>query len=330
MRMSLDVIPRMVGKTARDNVDQVMGIMNNTTWPVFMVGPSGSGKTLTAMNCAKLYAEKHNVPAFYIQLSPDQTKTTVILGYRLIAGTLKPVKGIVAQCMEAGGVLVVDEATHTTQEMLLMFNSVLDRTSVTSVGEEIVYAKDSFRVIFCSNDSQYAGNVRLPQSFAQRLVTFYFDYPSYEDEVKIAARIAKEEFTGTMDVPDSVVKYITSIVRELRTPQFPLSARNAAIATIRLAIASKDKCDDISDYFSKGQNPESMRRVIAKRVLGRDAKNNYELTSGEVGEFLTYVSKISIPVFKEIVMSACMFYLDVDGMELNRDTMKTKIESKII
>ena len=88
----------------------------------FVLGPSGSGKSIIAMNLARQYALAKNVPAYYVQLSPEQTKTSLILGLRLENGSLAVKNGVVADCMERGGIIIVDEATHSVQEILLMFN----------------------------------------------------------------------------------------------------------------------------------------------------------------------------------------------------------------
>lgn len=332
MEMDIRNVPSMVGEEAKARYTEAMGILESTKWPVYIVGPSGSGKSIMAMNLAKAYSQKHNVPAYYAQLSPDQTKTSLILGLRLVKGSLVPVKGMVAEAMTTGGIVVIDEATHTTQEMLLMFNSILDRTSVTSVGDEIVYALDTFRVVFCSNESSYSGNVELPQSFAQRLVAFHYGYPDFEDEVRIARKIAKDEYNGTFDVPRGVAKYITSLAREIRTEAYPLSARNIAIALIRCQIAPKDNVaeDKVDPYFSAGANVESMRRNIAKRVLGAEVDNAMSLVDDDVVGFVTYVSKIGIERFREIVMSAFMYYLCVDGSEINRDEVRNNLASSIL
>lgn len=337
MRLDLKRVPKMVGDNAKKKFYESLEVLRRTNWPLYFVGPSGSGKTLIAMNLAKAYAMENNVPAYYAQLSPDQTKTSLILGLRLVNGTLKPVKGMVADAMEKGGIVVIDEATHTTQELLLMFNSILDRTSVTSIGDEIVYAKDTFRMIFCSNDSRYAGNVKLPQSFAQRLVTTRFDYPNIEDEIKIAMKMAKSEYSGEISAPKSVARYLVSFIRDVRNDEFPLSVRNAAIALIRLQIAfdlepeitQKELEERIAEYF-QGQNAESTRRNIANRVLGKDVISTDLLNSIEVREFIFFIGVIGVKRFKDIVLGSCMYYLDVDGLDISNDVIKNKIDSMLI
>lgn len=332
MKMDLTKVPKLVGDDAKLRFKECMSILKNTSWPIYLIGPSGSGKTVMAWNLAKAYAEKNKVPAYYLQLSPDQTKTSIILGLRLVKGSLVAVKGIVSQAMDEGAIIIIDEATHTTQELLLMFNSIIDRVSVTSVGDEIVYAKDTFRTIFCSNNAYYAGNVRLPQSLAQRLVGMKFDYPRFEDEVKIVSKIANDEYNGKQQPPESVVRYICSFVREIRSEMFPLSARNSAIASIRLAVVvegmpTKNKQDP---YFVSGSNVESIRRNIAKRIFGREVTSTSELKGPEITEFIDFVSAVGIGQFKEVVLSSCMFYLDVEGMEINEVATRNKIQSSII
>lgn len=330
MKLDMNNIPTLVGEEGKARFLECMRLLDTTRWPLYLIGPSGSGKTITGLNLAKAYARRKNVDAYYAQLSPDQTKTSLILGLRLVNGTLKPVRGMVAEAMESGGIVFIDEATHGTQELLLMFNGILDRTSITGIGDMTIRAVDSFRVIFSSNMASYAGNIRLPQSFAQRLSSFVFDYPSFDDEYKIARKIAQDEYSGNYDVPEGVSRYLTNYVREVRSDQYPLSARNIAIALIRLAVTQKGNTKDVDPYFVSGTNVESTRRIIAKRILNQEAASVTDLQSPIVQDFLTYISSVGIEKFKEIVLSSCMYYLDVDGTELNRDVIRQKIESAVI
>jgi energy-coupling factor transporter ATP-binding protein EcfA2 len=327
MEMDLHSVKPLVGASAKAKFDETYGMLEHTQNPLYFTGPSGSGKTAMAMALAKHYSMEHGVPAYYLQLSPDQTKTSIILGLRLVNGSLMPVKGTVATAMETGGIVVIDEATHTTQQMLLMFNGIMDRVSVTAIGDEIVYAKDSFRLIFCANDSAYAGNVRLPQSFAQRVSCFTFGYPTPGDENKIADAIFKSEYNGMSEVPHEVLRFIASFVREVRNPEFPLSARNIASAMIRLSLLPLDKSADIDKYFTIG-NPEAMRRMMADRIIG--AADSQNLVGPQVNTFVEYVSQVGVDKFRETVLQSVMFYLDVDGMDFASEETKTKIKNGVI
>ncbi|MDY4920538.1 MAG: AAA family ATPase [Phascolarctobacterium sp.] len=331
-QLSLDKIPQIVGESGNAMLTRCYNILANTKWPLYIVGPSGSGKSIMAMNLAKLYAMRNNVPAYYVQLSPEQTKTSLILGLRLDNGSLVVKNGIVADCMEQGGIIVVDEATHSVQEILLMFNSVLDRTSVTAIGDKIIYANEKFRIIFCANDSKYAGNVKLPQSFAQRLVSFYFDYPGAEDELAIVQQIVKEECKSPNMVPETVQRYIIALMREMRSNTYPLSVRNAAIAVVlcNLELQQAPAEAALDDYFTNPGNAEGTKRYLAKRILGLEAKDVSELLDPRLQEFTACISRIGVERFKEIILQSFMYYLDVDLGFFDLQNIKEKIANSII
>lgn len=328
--LNLKKIPKIVGKESIDKIKKCYNVLEKTNLPLYLVGPSGSSKTITALNLAKKYAMTKNVPAYYVQLSPELTKTSLILGLRLVNGSLEVVDGIVAKCMQEGGIIVVDEATHGTHELLLMFNSILDRTSVTSVGDKIVTADKNFRVIFCSNKSSYSGNIRLPQSFAQRIVSMNFDYPSIEDEIKIAKSVAKSESSLPINIPKEVMIYVAAIMRELRNDEYPLSARNIAMAYILLSITPQNKNVKIDEYFTTGQNVDAIRTKIASRIFQTEDLGASDLVSQEVVDLTKFVSEIGIEEFKNAIYSSAMYYVDVEGTELFEDTIKNKIENSII
>lgn len=308
-------VPSIVGNEPIKFFKQGYKIIKRTNWPLYITGPSGSGKSIIAMNIAKKYASEMNVPAYYVQLSPEQTKTSLILGLRLKNGSLEAVNGVVAECMEQGGIIVIDEATHSTQEMLLMFNSILDRTSVTSIGDKTVVSKSTFRIIFCANDSKYSGNVKLPQSFAQRLVGMYCDYSSFEDEVAIVNQMLEDEYDDQITVPQPVIKYIVSLMRELRSDDYPLSVRNSSIATVLLQIVPKKKASRVTEddtYFTSGSNVESVRRVIANRIFNGKVRDVGQLNGKEMAQFTRYVTRVGVDNFRKIILQAFMYYLDVD------------------
>lgn len=335
MHLNLKQVPKLVGEDAKEKFTVLSRLLTTTKWPIFLTGPSGSGKSIIAMNLAKWYAKQNKVPAYYVQLSPDQTKTSLILGLRLKNGSLVPVKGMIAEAMEKGGIVVVDEATHATQELLLMFNSICDRVAVTSIGDEIVYAKDSFRVIFCANTSQYAGNVKLPQSFAQRMIAFNFEYPDFESEVKIAQKIVKDEFKGDIDVPNSVFRYVTSVFRDVRNEHYPLSVRNIAAAIILLNVHDRDSVTQemleqfIQEYF--GQQAESILTGIYARLHGKKPYSIQNvLNDKDCIELLMFVASIGRDNFKNAVLSAGMMYLDFDGLHYEIQKVKEKLASSLI
>jgi hypothetical protein len=218
------------------------------------------------------------------------------------------------------------------QEVLLMFNSILDRTSVTAIGDKIVYAHENFRIIFCANDSQYSGNIKLPQSFAQRLVCFYFDYPAAADELAIVNQIVEDECKVPDRVPTEVKRYVIHLLREMRGKTYPLSVRNAAIAIVlcnlELAAATQSSVA-VDEYFIKGSNVESIRRAIAERI-GLNAENSTDLHSDALETFVQCISVIGLGRFKEIILQSFMYYLDIDLGFYDLQLAKDKIQAAIL
>ena len=317
-QLDLQQIPKIVGEDGTQLLARCYAVLEHTRWPLYIVGPSGSGKSIIAMNLARQYALAKNVPAYYVQLSPEQTKTSLILGLRLENGSLAVKNGVVADCMERGGII----------------NSILDRTSVTAIGDKMIYAHEDFRIVFCSNDSRYSGNVKLPQSFAQRLVSFYFDYPTAEDELLIVEQIVAEEYRANDVVPVSLKRYIIELMREVRSNTYPLSVRNAAIAVVlcNLELLRRPEWRQtmIDSYFYDNRNVESIKRYLAKRVLGCEAASVTDLTDRRIMELEQALSAIGIGTFKEIILQSFMYYLDVDLGFYDLQMVKEKLESSII
>ncbi len=332
-QLDFSKVPEVVGVEPKRLFNRGYKLIANTNWPIYITGPSGSGKSIIAMNIAKKYSEENNVPAYYVQLSPEQTKTGLILGLRLVNGSLVAVNGVVAECMEKGGIIIIDEASHSSQEMLLMFNSILDRTSVTSIGDKTVVSKDTFRILFCANDSKYSGNIKLPQSFAQRLVGFSCDYPTWKDEVEIIKQVAEDECFVGIKVPTEVIQYVASLMREVRKDNFPLSVRNGSIATVLLQLAPKKKIADVVEpdgYFTNGANVESIRRAIANRIFNEEVKTTEKLNGREMGKFTMYITRVGLNNFRDIILQSFMYYLDLDLGFFDLESIKEQLKQKII
>lgn len=330
--LNKDNIKKIVGKEAKERMDFFKKFLEvNGQIPLYFVGPSGSGKTIMAQNLAKWYSEEYNVPAYYVQLSPDQTKTSVILGLRLINGSMKPTNGVIANCMEKGGICVVDEATHGTQELLLMFNSICDRTCNTSIGDKSVDAEETTRFILCSNDSNYVGNNKLPQSFAQRLIGFRFEYPSEKDEVIISRKTINED-KNKNNISLATIKYITNIIREIRTDAYPLSVRNVANSVLMMNLCY-DKSKKDEDIELGGQNSaynEAMLRNVYKRIYGKEMGNiNEAISKKEIVEIFEDICCVGLENFRESILSSTMYYLDVEGF-VDIQSVKDKLRACLI
>lgn len=338
MKINLENIPNLIGKQER-YFNYVYKLITSSNITPYLVGPSGAGKSMIMLNLLKKYSQQYNVPAYYFQLSPEMTKTTVIMGYRLVNGSLVPTKSIIAEAMENGGIVGIDEATHTTEEMLLMFNSILDKNSITSIGELTIQACKYFKIIFSSNDSMYSGNITLPQSFAQRLIGIDIDYPSWDDEVNISISMFIKEYKKKKDemmyINKNLIKYITSLMREVRKKEYPLSIRN--IYNTLVSLQCKSIIGDKSILDSEIYKPDKIvLQKIYNRIFNIEDNNKFsnidaeELINKQVKSFIDFINIIGQNEFKDSIRQGFMLNLDVSGISIMKDTLYTEIESKII
>lgn len=324
-------IPPLVGRNAKLRLNELWRILTQTTIPIYCVGDSGTGKTLTMKNLAKEYSSRMGVPAYYVQLSAEDTKTSVIVGLRLQNGSLVPIDGVLAIAAQQNAIVIFDEITHSTSNMLLMFNSIDGGESVITIGDRRIDAS-GVKILYGSNRSSHVGNIRIPQSFANRVITFPFEYMEPQEEAQIAKDTAARKYVnGQLTLPDSFYLYLANYVNDMRTPEWPLSARNIAHAAVLTQIElNRAKGPVKTDpYFTQGSNVESIRRTISERILGK-INSTTDMQSQPIVDFLTTVSTIGKDKFVEIVKMSMSFYCDLDGAEIIGEQHRTKIGSSII
>jgi MoxR-like ATPase len=255
----------IIGNDTKEMMEELIDLIFMDLTP-YLFGPSGSGKSHMAKLLAAKYASMLGVSAYYVQNSPEVTKTSLIGGMRLVQGTTEAVIGLIAHAMEQGAIVIFDEATHARDaSSLTMLNSILDEDHITAIGDLTIQADDRFRMIICSNDDRHVGNIALPQSFSRRLYNYKIDYPSYETEFELAITMAKNKYEKGQEnkrkvyanlsddyiqkymkgknkkytpkqytVPEVVAKFLTGYIRNVRTDRYPLSVSHIHKALIRL------------------------------------------------------------------------------------------------
>lgn len=195
---------------------------------ILFYGPTGNGKTLAAWKVAKDLEKMLNVPIVYLQLYPEMTKNSLIGGETIKGGSIVvEEQAILKMGCGKGAIFIVDECTHTTEPVLLSFNSLIEEPYSTVVGDKIYELSESTRFIFCGNTPDHAGNIHLPISFANRVYVVKTSMP----DKKTLFKIGKE---ASPEVPDGILKFIVDIVEKTHDPSFPISPRN--IATCARAI----------------------------------------------------------------------------------------------
>lgn len=364
-QLDLSKVPPVVGKEPRDRLVRLYALMNNLTKPLYFVGPAGSGKTVTGMALLKMYAEEYSVPAYIVQVSPELTKSQLVIGKQLKRGSLVTVKGCLAVAAELGAPVLVDEAQQSSQELLATMQSLFERNANITDGSEIVYARDTFRVIFASNAStSHAANVPLPQAFGSRVITERFDYPNFEDEVEITKAIVTDpQFSRLpLRIPDSVVRFVVGLMREHRSEFYPLSARNAAACVGYMNVMAHAKgfteslkqnangtfeervrgeLDELARSIRSelnlaqgeggNQNLEMFLAKTYRRIHDADAASTLALTDdGAVREFLEFLCAYGSSDFTKAIRANFMIDLDLDSSFHDVDAVKQRILASIL
>jgi len=356
----LDVanVAKLVGMRARERAYDALEMLEECTVPLYFIGQPGTSKTATAKAVAKRYAYLHSeydeegnfirkCTPFYFQLGPDESKTTLMIGHRLVQGNLEIVKGVLAYAasLPGGAVVVIDEVTQSTNEVILLLNAFDGRESIISIGDEAIDAS-KVCIIYASNDSSNEGNIPVPPSLANRVYDIEFDYGDWQEEFEIAKAVAlKESKSGIITVPDSVMKFITSYVREMRNPDtknkkeppcaYPLSVRNIAKAILAMnARAKAAKLNGVNGhidpYFKTGSNKEAILKTIAKRVLNKELADVTAIGHPDVVEFIEFVSLISKDKFVQIIKRAMNVHLDIAGAGVGYDEHVQRLCSSIL
>jgi len=342
--LDLDRVPPIVGKQATERLDELYALMVSLRKPLYFTGPPGSGKTTFAWNLGKRYCEEFHVKAYMVQVSPETTKGQLAIGKQLRNGSLVTVWGCLAVAAEEGAVVIIDEAQQASQELLATLQSLFERNSNLSDGSEIVYAKDTFRVIFCSNSSlESAANVPLPHAFASRVVGIRFDYPSFDEEVEVTKAILADptfmKSDGPLIVPDSVTRYLVGLMRKHRSGVFPLSARNAAACAAYLNIVLHNngfrgaaKPQNLAASFrseldlASNQNLETALSAIYEFIYDKAPDSTVKLTEDKkVREFLSFFCTCGSRKFIEAIRATFMVDLDIDTSLADIEPQKQKL-----
>lgn len=329
----------IVGKEPKERLHELYDLIMHTRIPLYLVGPSGSGKTATGKALCKAYALSKKTPAYYVQLSKEETKSTMLIGYRLDQGSLVPMKGVLARAAEEKAIVFVDEITHSTHNMLLMLNAFDGAESTITIGDMHVDASD-LKIIYGSNNANHAGNIRVPQSFANRVHTIAFDYPPFEDEIEIAKAVANKDYLGVdgITLPETFFRYITNLIDKHRSDVFPLSVRNVSKAVLHLQRLYMRALRDnngilpqqLDSYFTKS-GATATRQRLGEYLLKKKIDDVDQLVrQPEIREFMLIISAIGVEKFRDVILSAFGYHVSMEGMELDEQKFKTELRGGVI
>ena len=237
--------------------------------PVLFYGPTGNGKTLAAWEVARALEKVLGVPIVYIQLYPEMTKNTLLGGETIKEGSIVIEEQAVLKWGEKGAIFIIDECTHTTEPLLLSFNSLIEEPYSTVIGDKIHHLSKRTRFIFCGNLPDHAGNIHLPISFANRLYIVSTGLPDVETLCLIGREANKK-------APKAILSFIASVIEKTHEASFPVSPRNMVTASRALGgiMGSGYKKDESVvdaklDKACKSHDihPEALKRVILSSLM---------------------------------------------------------------
>jgi len=208
-------------------------IKSKIFYPIFVTGLSGNGKTLNVSQaCAELNRE-----CVRVNVTIETDEDDLIGGFRLVNGETKFNLGPVAQAMEKGAVLLLDEIDLASNKIMCL-QPVLEGNGIyiKKINRYIKPAK-GFTVIATANtkgkgsdDGRFIGTNILNEAFLERFpVTMEQPYPATATEKKIV--LGSMEKYGKVDE-----KFATKLVTwaEVIRKSFYDGAVDELISTRRL------------------------------------------------------------------------------------------------
>lgn len=116
-------------------------------FPIYIAGESGFGKTLMVYECC----HETRRELIRVQVSPETDKTSLLYVPELKGGNLSYELGPVAQAMELGAVLLLDEIDRGTDKLLCLNGILEGKPWYNEKTQQLIHPKPGFTVIATGN-----------------------------------------------------------------------------------------------------------------------------------------------------------------------------------
>ncbi len=251
--------------------------------PLYLIGPAGSGKSFIGLELMRRFSEKYlggeriiwlreideasvqggyGTRALYVSGSANITKLDLLGGRILLGGQYMRKPGILNEMVKNGGIVFLDEITSLPPQFTVLLNEIID---MMYRGE----SHEDFYIFFAGNPYYYLGTNELPDSLLERVVSIWFDYYSFKDELNIALKIVKSKLGDITLIRERgfqlLAEYIVSVLRMIRKSlneageNCPISVRSMATAIIGTIILSRTTSYQDSSGYSRASIYQSLR-----------------------------------------------------------------------
>jgi MoxR-like ATPase len=273
-------------------------------------GVPGLAKTLMIANIARLLSLSFKRIQFTPDLMPSDITGTEILEEEEGTGRrrMKFVKGPIF-----GNVILGDEINRTPPKTQAALLQAMQEYKVTIAGVDYPLEKP-FLVLGTQNPIEQEGTYPLPEAQLDRFMfKVIVDYPSYEDEIRIAETTTTGETPSLEPVLDrATILEVQRVVRKV------LVGRTVTAYAVKLARATRPKGDEAPDFVTKYLTWGAGPRACQAMLLGAKA---HALLDGRVHVSTEDIRSVAKPVLRHRL--ATSFRAESDGV--TADTVVEKL-----
>jgi MoxR-like ATPase len=264
-------------------------------------GVPGLAKTLMIANIAQLLSLSFKRIQFTPDLMPSDITGTEILEEEEGTGRrrMKFVRGPIF-----GHVILGDEINRTPPKTQAALLQAMQEYKVTIAGQDYPLEKP-FLVLGTQNPIEQEGTYPLPEAQLDRFMfKVIVDYPSYEEEVRIAETTTSGELPTLEPVLDrATILEMQRVVRKV------LVGRTVTAYAVKLARATRPKAAEAPEFVKKYLTWGAGPRACQALLLGAKA---HALLDGRVHVSTEDIRSVAKPVLRHRL--ATSFRAESDGI----------------
>ena len=264
-------------------------------------GVPGLAKTLMVSTVADLLSLKFSRIQFTPDLMPSDITGTEILETEEGTGhrRMKFVKGPIF-----GNILLGDEINRTPPKTQAALLQAMQEYKVTIAGQDFPLERP-FLVLGTQNPIEQEGTYPLPEAQLDRFMfRILVDYPSYEDELKVAETTTSGELPKLQPILDRA-----EIVRLQQVVMKVLVGKSVSAYAVQLVRATRPKTDEAPDFVKKYLTWGAGTRACMALLL---AAKSHALLDGRVHVSGDDIRAIAKPVLRHRLVTS--FAAESDGI----------------